>query len=186
MSTTRDELPHYLICVEVPDATGVSSDDSWRSLTRMPLGSKGESGGTVRITAPTLGDAQRLGGAEAAAERQSAVLVDLHVVLASDARTARGLVRDHCVIGAMSASRPSIDYVGTPTGLVGLITDMHTLGICDGVTLLVPPLDSILAAIAESVLPCLSETRVIDPARDAGTTMSDLRTKLKTAESLSA
>jgi alkanesulfonate monooxygenase SsuD/methylene tetrahydromethanopterin reductase-like flavin-dependent oxidoreductase (luciferase family) len=105
------------------------------------------------------------------------VLVDLHVVLAAEAAAARRLARDHVVIGEMSASRPSIEYVGTPTGLAGLITDMHTLGICDGATLLVPPLDSILAAIADSVLPLLRARGVVDLASDALSTLSTLRTR---------
>ncbi|PYE12465.1 hypothetical protein DFR67_12249 [Williamsia limnetica] len=176
MSSIHENRQPYLIGLEVPDSSGTWSHDTWQLLSRTAARSIDRFGDVTRAAAATLGDAQKLGSRGAIAHKP-AVLVDLHVVVADDAGTARRCVRDNAVVGLTAASRPSIGYVGTSAGLVGLITDMHTLGICDGVTLLVPPLDPVLAVVADSVLPSLRASGVVDLTRDSFTIVSALRAR---------
>lgn len=78
----------------------------------------------------------------------AAVLVDIDVTIAADARTAREMFAD-------SAPSDALLYVGTPAGLAGLITDIHTLGIADG-AVLIPSSPAVRELIVADVLPALS------------------------------
>jgi alkanesulfonate monooxygenase SsuD/methylene tetrahydromethanopterin reductase-like flavin-dependent oxidoreductase (luciferase family) len=64
---------------------------------------------------------------------ETAVLVDVEVVLADNASDAR---RQLAELGgwAREGSRPALRYVGTPVGFAGLIEDMFVAHVCDGVT----------------------------------------------------
>ncbi|MDW5611874.1 MULTISPECIES: hypothetical protein [Mycolicibacterium] len=79
------------------------------------------------------------------------VLVDIEVMIAPTAPAARELM------AAADPDRPAgtLRYVGTPTGLAGLINDLHALGIADG-AVLQPLLASVAGLIQESTLPALN------------------------------
>jgi alkanesulfonate monooxygenase SsuD/methylene tetrahydromethanopterin reductase-like flavin-dependent oxidoreductase (luciferase family) len=102
-----------------------------------------------RIRAVDLGDVARK---SAKLRREHAgvdVVADIDVVIASEARTARALldpVRD-------TGDRTML-YVGTPSGLAGLIADIHALGIADG-AVLIPRAPGVAELIRDAVLPAL-------------------------------
>ncbi len=71
------------------------------------------------------------------ARRQAvSVFVDIEVIIDRDARSAR------LALAALDArlttprTPDSLRYIGTASGLAGLIVDIHVLGIADGVALL--------------------------------------------------
>ncbi|WP_133258896.1 hypothetical protein [Mycolicibacter senuensis] len=108
----------------------------------------------VRIEAPDLRVCSRKTAAlhAEAAERgdETSVLVDLEVVIDRDMCAARKTLAD--------LKRPvapnTLRYVGTATGLAGLIADIHTLQLTDGVTLM--PLSQLaLDLILDEALPQL-------------------------------
>ena len=109
----------------------------------------------VRIRAHDLSDAARR-AASARYDRPGVdVLVDIEVVIARDARTARKTMSEADGRGGGD----TLSYVGTPTGLVGLINDIHGLGIADG-AVLIPLADSgVLALLRHQVLPELRGPR---------------------------
>jgi len=75
------------------------------------------------------------------------VLVDIDVMVDISAAAARARV-------AAADVNPTVDtllYIGTPTGLAGLVADIHALGICDGAVLR-PLLPDVAALIRDSVL----------------------------------
>lgn len=80
----------------------------------------------------------------------SDVVADIEVVIAAEASSARAMISPGC--GESSSS--TMIYVGTPAGLVGLIVDMHALGITDGVVL-IPKAPGVADLIREAVLPLL-------------------------------
>jgi alkanesulfonate monooxygenase SsuD/methylene tetrahydromethanopterin reductase-like flavin-dependent oxidoreductase (luciferase family) len=61
----------------------------------------------------------------------AAVVVDIDVVIARDARSARAMLA-----ATGSVQGDTLLYVGTPSGLAGLIADIHALGIADGAVLI--------------------------------------------------
>lgn len=78
------------------------------------------------------------------------VLVDIYVMIATDSSLARAAMAETAApIG------DTLLYVGTPTGLAGLVTDIHALGLADGAVFL--PLNGAagVAQIREQVLPSL-------------------------------
>ncbi|CCQ14778.1 putative uncharacterized protein [Rhodococcus sp. AW25M09] len=94
----------------------------------------------VRIQAPDLREAQQQRArlrAEAVERGESAdstaVFLDLEIHIAADARTAR---REFAALDA-PADPASIRYIGTPSGLASLISDVTAADVADGVTLLV-------------------------------------------------
>ena len=118
----------------------------------------------VRIRAKDLSDAAR----QAAAARYDRpgvdVLVDVEVVIARDARTARKTMSEADDRGAGD----TLSYVGTPAGLVGLIGDIHRLGIADGAVLIPLAGSGVLDLVRHQVLPELrgrrGELRHLRPA----------------------
>lgn len=127
------------------ELAGRSGPAYWADLTvgragDPPLDPSAEVPDVVRVRAADLREAGRLRDrirAEAAEEGRDpesvTVLVDLEVVLASDARTARAR-RTHPDSGRGDAA--TLSYVGTPHGLAGLIADIHAVRVADGVTLI--------------------------------------------------
>ena len=79
------------------------------------------------------------------------IVTDIDVVIASEARLAREKLS-----GARGEERDdqTMLYVGTPSGLAGLIYDIHTLGITDG-AVLIPRADGVGELINTVVLPIL-------------------------------
>lgn len=93
---------------------------------------------TVRITATDLAQAQRtterLRADVASANRDPGsltVLLDLEIHIAPTARLAREQA------ASRSVDPPtSVRYIGTASGLAGLISDIHAVGVADGVALI--------------------------------------------------
>ncbi|QII02804.1 hypothetical protein BH92_25640 [Rhodococcoides fascians A21d2] len=112
----------------------VEFDAIWSELTVAP------DADIVRIQASDLREAQQQRArlrAEAVERGESAdstaVFLDLEVHIAAEARTAR---REFAGLDA-PISPSSIRYVGTPSGLASLISDVTAADVADGVTLTV-------------------------------------------------
>ncbi|MBN3511520.1 hypothetical protein JYB55_22065 [Mycolicibacterium septicum] len=102
----------------------------------------------VRIRAVDLRDLTH----KAAAARQdcphAVVVVDINVMIALDVRAARTAMSDSAY-----ESGDTMVYVGTPTGLSGLIADIYALGIADGAILLPADNEGVLDLIHDVVVP---------------------------------
>ena len=107
-------------------------------------------GAAQRVRAGDLGEIWRKSGRLRRERPGVDVVADIDVVIAADARTARALL-DGVVDD--SADRTML-YVGTPSGLAGLIADIHALGIADGVVL-IPQAAGVAELILDAVLPAL-------------------------------
>ncbi|OZF35559.1 hypothetical protein CH294_13240 [Rhodococcus sp. 14-2483-1-1] len=112
----------------------VEFDAIWSELTVAP------DADIVRIQASDLREAQQQRArlrAEAVERGESAdstaVFLDLEIHIAAEARTAR---REFAGLDA-PISPSSIRYVGTPSGLASLISDVTAADVADGVTLTV-------------------------------------------------
>lgn len=149
--------------------------DYWVQLTSSSLDLVGDPGSVVRVRAHDLGEAQRRrdsARARAAAEGRDpdsvAVLLDVEVLLADDHRAARhelarldaGLVEPHVP--------DSISYVGTASGLAGLLADIRAAEVADGVTLLPMVLPRVLDRVVDDVLPALHAGGVTEPSTVLG------------------
>ncbi|MUM19559.1 hypothetical protein FZI91_20965 [Mycobacterium sp. CBMA271] len=87
-------------------------------------------GPTQRVTAPDLKHAQRIRhGVRGARGESPGVILDVHVHIESDSRSAR---KHFATLEPPAA----VSYAGTPEGLAGLITDIYLAGVADGVTLI--------------------------------------------------
>jgi hypothetical protein len=87
--------------------------------------------GAVRVRAVDLRGVTHRAAAARADHPGAVVMVDIDVMIAEDAHSARDTLAD-----AGQARSDTLLYVGTPTGLAGLIADIHALGIADGAVLL--------------------------------------------------
>ncbi|WP_415972862.1 hypothetical protein [Rhodococcus sp. 077-4] len=113
----------------------------------------------IRIQASDLREAQQQRArlrAEAVERGESAesvaVFLDLEIHIAADARTAR---REFAGLNA-PANPSSIRYIGTPSGLASLISDVTAADVADGVTLQVhDDADRQAIFIGSGVLPLL-------------------------------
>lgn len=83
----------------------------------------------------------------------AAVVVDIDIVISDQAQSARAM---HARLGCQRGD--TLLYVGTPAGLAGLITDIHSLGIADGAVLFPMTGAGMLDLIYDDVLPRLSTT----------------------------
>ncbi|MHC9295592.1 hypothetical protein ACRCUN_24270 [Mycobacterium sp. LTG2003] len=100
---------------------------------------------TVRISAPDLAQARRLRSRLRSEEADTAVVLDVTVAVAGDYRSARrGL--------ELAGSDATVRYVGTVDGLAGLIDDIGSAGVADGVTLLPATPGADLRALGADVL----------------------------------
>ncbi|MGW4477551.1 hypothetical protein [Rhodococcus triatomae] len=149
--------------------------DYWVELTSSTLDLVGDPGSVVRVRAHDLGEAHRKREiVRNRAERDGrdpdtiAVLLDVEVLLADDHRSAyRELAR-------LDAGLPdrrvpeSIWYAGTARGLVGLLSDIRTAGVADGVTLLPLVLPQVLDRVVDDVLPPLHAAGVTRPSAILG------------------
>lgn len=131
----------------------VEFDANWSELTVAP------DADIVRIQASDLREAQQQRArlrAEAVERGESAdstaVFLDLEIHIAADARTAR---REFAGLDAPICPS-SIRYVGTPSGLASLISDVTAADVADGVTLLVhDDVDRQATFLSSGVLPLL-------------------------------
>ena len=99
---------------------GEATDD-WRELT---------AGGrpAVRFTAPDLQRAQRSAARLRADHENVSVILDVAVAVPGDFRTARVVLA--------TGHEQTVRYAGTVDGLAGLIADIDSAGVADGVTLI--------------------------------------------------
>ncbi|HET7668130.1 MAG TPA: hypothetical protein VFK56_19110 [Mycobacterium sp.] len=111
----------------------------------------------ARVRAADLQVAQRRSAAlrAEAGDEACTVFVEVEVLIDTDVRAAMRAAEQ------FRASTATLRYVGTPRGLAGLIADLHTLGIADGVTLLPLRASDSAERIINDVLPMLG----LDPAR---------------------
>ena len=116
----------------------VADSHTWTELTegRAP---------TVRISAPDLAAARRKRAGIRSEDDTVSVILDVVVAVAGDYRTAR---RGLEAAGADAAVR----YVGTADGLAGLIADISSAGVADGVTLLAGTPDQEIRILGSDVL----------------------------------
>ncbi|MDI9918273.1 hypothetical protein [Rhodococcus sp. IEGM 1379] len=116
----------------------------------------------IRIRATDLRAAQvRRAGIRAALAADGrdpdtvAVLVDLEVLIAPEARSARKELAQ--LDSALTVARVpvSLQYVGTPSGLGSLIADIRAADVADGVTLLPLALPRTLEHLVDETIPWL-------------------------------
>ncbi|MGB6179653.1 MAG: hypothetical protein WBF79_00255 [Rhodococcus sp. (in: high G+C Gram-positive bacteria)] len=118
-----------------------------------------ETSDVVRFSAADLSEAQHRYTGLKADHPDLPVLVDLDVHLAVDARTAR---RE--VLASITKPRAgTLQYVGTASGLAGLIADIVAVNVADGVTLrpvMEDSRDAVVRAVTDEVIPALAPRRV--------------------------
>lgn len=83
----------------------------------------------VRVAAPDLKYASRVRSRIRDGADDLAVVLDITVAVAGDFRSAHRAL-------AAAAESDTVHYAGTIDGLVGLIADIETAGVADGVTLI--------------------------------------------------
>jgi urease gamma subunit len=98
---------------------------------------------TVRVAASDLQQARRARARIRARGEDLAVILDITVAVAGDFRSARTVLgpADH-----------TVHYAGTVDGLAGLIADIETAGVADGVTLIGVSARQDLRALGRDVL----------------------------------
>ncbi|MFV9452322.1 hypothetical protein ACNJ7E_02455 [Rhodococcus sp. NM-2] len=104
-----------------------------------------------------------------------AVLVDIAVLIAPEARTARKELMT--LDSTLPGPRPSesLEYIGTPIGLASLIADLYVVGVVDGVTLLPMSEPAVLDHVVNESLPWLTLRGVYPPPRGAALARTPLR-----------
>ncbi|MCF6387699.1 hypothetical protein L2K20_12035 [Mycobacterium sp. MBM] len=118
------------------------ADDAWSELTSGPEP-------VVRVASDDLQQARRA-RARLRGDGAVAVILDVTVAVAGDARAAYdSLGRDQAARG--------VRYAGTMRGLAGLIADIETAGVADGVTLVGGASAADLAEIGRGVLSLLEQ-----------------------------
>jgi alkanesulfonate monooxygenase SsuD/methylene tetrahydromethanopterin reductase-like flavin-dependent oxidoreductase (luciferase family) len=121
----------------------------------------------LRVQATDLRDArQKVATIRGEVGQDVPALLDVEVMIARDSRSARTslAILDSAL---RTARRPvSLLYIGTASGLAGLIADIHTLGIADGVILQPLVLPGVLSHILGEVLPALYPSGLL-PCDDA-------------------
>ena len=100
----------------------------------------------VRVVADDLSQARRTRARIRAESGDVAVILDMTVAVADDFRSARGELE----------SVDGVRYAGTIDGLAGLIADIQTAGVADGVTLIAASPHQDLRALGLDVLDWLA------------------------------
>jgi hypothetical protein len=100
----------------------------------------------VRVAADDLSQARRARTRIRAGSEEVAVILDMTVAVAADFRSARGELE----------SADGVHYIGTVDGLAGLIADIETTGVADGVTLIAASPRQDLRAVGLDVLDWLA------------------------------
>lgn len=145
----------------------LSATQTWIELTAPRHGADGPLDDALRVQATDLRDAyQKVATIRAEAGHEVQTLLDVEVMIAQDSRSARTSLA--ILDSALRAPRrpASLLYVGTPSGLAGLIADIHTLDIADGVILRPLVLPGVLSHILDEVLPALDPAG-LRPCEDA-------------------
>ena len=115
----------------------------------------------VRIKAPDLRDAQNQRSRIRKISAAARVLVDIEVMVAADAASAR---RRLALLDVNNATPSTIRYVGTPVGLAGLIADISAAQVADGVTLLPLVMPDVMEEVIVVSLPWLEGRGLIESA----------------------
>ncbi|HET8993400.1 MULTISPECIES: hypothetical protein [unclassified Rhodococcus (in: high G+C Gram-positive bacteria)] len=157
------------VAVEFVDGSG---PDVWADLTvdrdgGGPLDLSAAPRTVVRVRAADLREARKLrdrARADASAEGRDpdalTVLVDLEVIVDLEARVARRRAQDAWRRAGGGAA--GLSYVGTPTGLAGLIADIHAVKVADGVTLIPVAGGITVDNIVDGTLPWLESRGLIE------------------------
>ncbi|AWK70774.1 hypothetical protein CBI38_03525 [Rhodococcus oxybenzonivorans] len=165
---------HHPAAIGAAGTRPISGADYWVELTADsvdPLDLTSFPPDVVRIRATDLRGAQqersRVRAETLAAGRDPdsvTVLVDLEVLIAAEARTARKELA--LLDSALESPRTpeSLQYVGTPVGLAGLIADIQAAGVADGVTLLPLTLPRVLEQLVDGTLPWLEQRGLVTSA----------------------
>lgn len=105
----------------------------------------------IRVSAPDLQRARQVRSRIRSGPSNAAVILDVVVAVARDFRAARGVFSE---VGASSAD--TIRYAGTVAGLAGLVDDISSAGVADGVTLIGASQQQDVERIGHQVLDALS------------------------------
>jgi len=134
----------------------LSTIEPWIELTGPPGGAEYPLDTPLRVQAADLRDAYlKVAAIRDEVGHDVPTLLDVEVMIAQDSRSARTslAILDSAL---RTVRRPaSLLYIGTPRGLAGLIADIHTLGIADGVMLRPLVVPGVLSRILDDVLPAL-------------------------------
>lgn len=98
---------------------------------------------TVRVAAPDLQQARRVRARIRARGEDVAVILDVTVAVAGDFRSARTV---------LGSADHTVHYAGTVDGLAGLISDIASADVADGVTLIAASPRQDLDGLARDVL----------------------------------
>jgi hypothetical protein len=98
---------------------------------------------TVRVAAPDLQQARRVRARIRARGEDVAVILDVTVAVAGDFRSARRV---------LGSADHTVHYAGTVDGLAGLISDIASADVADGVTLIAASPRQDLGGLAREVL----------------------------------
>ncbi|MDM7488313.1 hypothetical protein QT969_08450 [Rhodococcus sp. CSLK01-03] len=149
------EGPHYWA-----DLTTGRADEPALDLSASPSN-------VVRIRAADLRESAKLrerARSEARADGRDpdgiSVLVDLEVLVAEEARSAR---KQYALLDSRRRA-DTLSYIGTPHGLAGLIADIHTTRVADGVTLLPLGAEFTIEHIVDGTLPWLESRGLATPS----------------------
>lgn len=119
------------------------ADEAWSELTSGPEP-------VVRVAAGDLQQARRTRDRLRGDDGEVAVILDVTVAVAGDVRAA------YASLGSDVSTR-GVRYAGTVSGLAGLIADIETAGVADGVTLVGGTSTADLAEIGRTVLTLLEQ-----------------------------
>jgi hypothetical protein len=117
------------------------ADDAWSELT-----SGAEP--AVRVAAADLGQARRARARLRGGPERVAVILDIEVAVAGDVRAAAA---------SLDGKTVGVRYAGTVDGLAGLIADIESAEVADGVTLIASASPQDLRGLGEDVLRRLAE-----------------------------
>jgi len=119
------------------------ADEAWSELTSGPEP-------VVRVAAGDLQQARRARDRLRGDDGEVAVILDVTVAVAGDVRAA------YASLGSDDSTR-GVRYAGTVSGLAGLIADIETAGVADGVTLVGGTSTADLTEIGRTVLTLLEQ-----------------------------
>ncbi|WP_395309656.1 hypothetical protein V4U86_02135 [Mycobacterium sp. AMU20-3851] len=117
------------------------ADEAWSELTSGPAP-------VVRVCADDLQQAQRTRARLRGDDGEVAVILDIKVAVAGDVRAA---------YASLGSDADGVRYAGTVSGLAGLIADIETAGVADGVTLVGVTPRQDLAELGHTVLNLLEQ-----------------------------
>lgn len=117
------------------------ADEAWSELT-----SGAEP--VVRVAAADLGQARRARARLRGGPERVAVILDIEVAVAGDVRAAAA---------SLDGTTAGVRYAGTVDGLAGLIADIESAEVADGVTLIASASAQDLRGLGEDVLRRLAE-----------------------------